>query len=234
MSSISGFKVGIVRLGKIARKTKYSLLDEKCLQLVEQYAFEAKLELDANGDGAKILAWIYDIDTGRSSGQYLHELLWELHCGGIAPGWKVVHLNGITLDNRLDNLTLIPSLKSFKIQEELNQKVNKEQSLYWAAIQQLPEESVQDPIVTDTISPQFSDNENVEHNLNTGQELAIYECQYAPCTNMEKHIREFSICGRCRQVRYCGLDCQQWHWNAHKKVCKERKRFIIRDIILDR
>ena len=29
-----------------------------------------------------------------------------------------------------------------------------------------------------------------------------YECHYSPCTNIEKELREFSICGRCQRVRY--------------------------------
>ena len=28
-----------------------------------------------------------------------------------------------------------------------------------------------------------------------------YECHYPPCTNLEKHVREFSICGQCQAVR---------------------------------
>lgn len=28
-----------------------------------------------------------------------------------------------------------------------------------------------------------------------------YECHYPPCTNMENELREFSICGRCQNVR---------------------------------
>ena len=29
-----------------------------------------------------------------------------------------------------------------------------------------------------------------------------YECHYPPCTNLEKHVREFSICGQCQAVRF--------------------------------
>lgn len=74
----------------------------------------------------------------------------EMHCGGIAPGWKVVHKNGISVDNRLDNLILTPVKGRFipNSDEEANLKNNKEQSLYWLAIQQLPTDPLQEVIVS--------------------------------------------------------------------------------------
>ena len=72
----------------------------------------------------------------------------EKHCGGIAPNWKVVHKNGITVDNRIDNLTLLPSFVDSPDADDSSNKTNKEQSLYWVAIQQLPADPLQEVCIS--------------------------------------------------------------------------------------
>lgn len=64
-----------------------------------------------------------------------------------------------------------------------------------------------------------------------------YECHYPPCTNMEKRVREFSICGRCQEVRYKQLqeiltainNLTAWvmHFQVTRKKVKECLSFVM-------
>jgi len=184
----------------------------------------------------------------------------------------VVHKNCISVDNRLENLMLVPEQlaprwcvhstvaagssprnpapkKSNKISAFLtakdnnNAKVivaddedlarereqhqcganaeNREQSLYWVAIQQLPPEPHDEYTETTVMRYYNSYGEIVEEEDDS---LCYYECRFPPCTRIERELREFSICGRCQEARYCGLTCQQRDWPSHKKHCRERRR----------
>lgn len=219
---IPGVKLGIVRLGRAAGKLKYTLLDECDISLVQEYAFEARIQVDKDGNGAQIFAFAYDVTRGRYSGQFVQDLLWEKHYGGVANGFKVVHTNGITMDNRLENLTLLP--KNVKHHVKLEQSAKqREQMLYWAAIQQLPPDPlVDDPLLGTSAIKHYSPNGDP---LSEEEEpTCFYECHYPPCSNMEQEPREFSICGRCQAARYCGAPCQQRDWPVHKRFCREKHR----------
>uniref|UniRef100_A0A0K2USJ1 Zinc finger MYND domaincontaining protein 19like [Saccoglossus kowalevskii] n=1 Tax=Lepeophtheirus salmonis TaxID=72036 RepID=A0A0K2USJ1_LEPSM len=244
----NGLKLGIIRLGRAGGKTKYALLDEKDISLVDEYTFEARLEIDKNGCGARIDAYAYIFDKGRASGQNVHELLWEKHRGGIAPSFRVVHKNGISVDNRLDNLILVPessathwyrvpyrksststgaqrNTSSLSIQQPQSSTKERESSLYWMAIAQLPPEPMDDHFMTgepnNVLRYYNSNGEIVEEDDDS---FSYYECRHPPCTRIEQELREFSICGRCQEARYCGINCQQRDWLVHKKFCREKRR----------
>lgn len=123
------------------------------------------MEIDKNGNGASIFAYAFcQFNKGsRSSARYLHELIWERHAVTIAPGFAVTHKNGITMDNRFENLQIVPHNRRCHY-KKVDQKKNKrfvseansdsdtyarklmEQSLYWSAIQQLPSDHVIDEV----------------------------------------------------------------------------------------
>uniref|UniRef100_A0A0B6ZD72 MYND-type domain-containing protein n=1 Tax=Arion vulgaris TaxID=1028688 RepID=A0A0B6ZD72_9EUPU len=224
---MSDLKLGILRLGRVAGKSKYALIDERDINIVQQHAIEPRVEVDKNGNGACVYAIAHDICRGHSSGKYLHELLWERHNGGIAPGWRVVHKNHVTVDNRLDNLELVKdsgmdALPRQHDEPPGSQTKNRENSLYWITVTQL----IGDPLEMNY--PHFSKWYDFNGDIvNPADESYIYyECHYPPCTRMEKEIREFSICGRCQEVRYCGTSCQERDWPSHKRFCRERRRLV--------
>lgn len=85
---------------------KYALLDAEDIALVDQYTFEARIEVDADGDGVRIVGWAYKLNESLEKGKYLHDLIWELRRGVPQGYFYVTHKNKITLDNRMENLTL--------------------------------------------------------------------------------------------------------------------------------
>jgi len=216
-----GVNFGIVRLGPAAGKLKYTLLDKQDIGLVREFQFEAFVEIDRNGDGACVYAFAYDAAQGRHFGKYVHNLLWERHFGGIAPGFKVYHKNGITMDNRLDNLVLCPVGTKKILNFDLK---NTEDSVYWSAIVGMPHEVV--PIHVKLFSVQeetsYSDSER------------FFECHYPPCSRIEQKPQEFSICSLCHVTRYCGSTCQTRDWPWHKSICSQRPRPVVRERYPDR
>lgn len=133
---------------------------------------KARLEIDRNGNGAQIFAYAFHLNHAKGSrcgARYLHELVWQRHYGGIAPGFVIQHKNAITMDNRLENLQLVPVTRynpfappaatsssvaatttatnspvAVPPAPQLPKQI--EHSLYWAAIQQLPPEHLADEV----------------------------------------------------------------------------------------
>jgi len=223
-----GVKLGIVRLGRAAGKLKYTLLDEQDIVLAREYSFEARLEIDRDGNGAIIFAYAFTNGRRRSSARYLQDVIWESHFGNIPPALRVVHKNHIPMDNRLDNLCLVTHSEvynwystSWRTLKTSDQHL----TLYWAAIQQLPPEHLHNEHSPIESTKYFDANGDLIDDED--QTFSYYECHYAPCIRIEREPREFSICGRCQQTRYCGLLCQQRDWPIHKRYCRERHREAI-------
>ncbi|KAL4219435.1 Zinc finger MYND domain-containing protein 19 [Mactra antiquata] len=216
------------------RVIKYTLLDERDIALVQDYAFEARTEVDQDGTGARIYAYAYNIHSGRNTGQYLHVVIWERHSGGIAPGWKVIHKNNNTVDNRFENLCLVPEHYKCISNVEVESVSKTNQSLYWIAIEQYHNmDPIHQPLLESVYGRLLDrDGDPVREDVAISESgfLLYYECHYPPCTNIEKHVRHFSICGRCQTVRYCGVSCQQKDWAIHKQYCRERIRPDIQEI----
>lgn len=216
-----GVNFGIIRLGPAAGKLKYTLLDKQDIGLVKEFQFEAFVEIDRNGEGACVYAFAYDATKGWTCGRYVHSLLWEKHFGGIAPGFKVIHKNGITMDNRLENLMLCPVGSKHLL--HFNSK-NVQDSLYWSAIVGMPHEVV--PVHIKLFSTQeeisYSDGER------------YFECHYPPCTRIEQRPQEFSICSLCHVIRYCGPVCQTRDWPWHKSICSQYPQPAVKELCPDR
>ena len=234
-------------------QTKYALLDERDISLVHEYAFEARTEIDKNGCGATIFAYAYRYETGRSSGTYVQDILWERHCGPIEDGYRVVHKNCISVDNRLENLMLVPealaprwcqhntvasgtrhsprlasslaghkpiSVTSCLTKDAMNAMVvvtddedlarerkehkcgasadDREECLYWVAIQQIPPEPLDEYSAAAETTVMRYYNSYGEIVQEEDDSLCYYECRHPPCTKIERELREFSICGRCQ------------------------------------
>ncbi|XP_027055226.1 zinc finger MYND domain-containing protein 19-like, partial [Pocillopora damicornis] len=213
---------------------KYSLLDEKDVHLVKKFRFEAKVDVNKDGNGANIFAYAFDLSREGTSGCYFHEYIWERHCGGIAPGFRVCHKNGVTVDNRLNNLCVVPSpqSKDSKVKSSsadsaghsnnCGSEPREDQRLYWMAVCRLPPFEAEHEHFMNLNYKCY--NANGEQVLEEDDTLSFYECHYPPCCKMETELREFSICGQCQQVRYCGPLCQERDWPSHKKYCKEKAR----------
>ncbi|CAG7836024.1 unnamed protein product [Allacma fusca] len=265
-------RLGIVKLGTAVGKMKYALIDEVDIPIIHEYKFDARLEIDRNGDGIRVMAMGHPKSKGSSAVPIpLQNILWENRNGPVEPGYLVRHLNGITMDNRLDNLTLVPKWISRLEQDSIlrmrctethvwerrreirncpledvdhllsdetdcvgddtrgdEPKIERrkgENTLYWKAITQLLSNETEEQRNSSSASCSRA-YYTTEGELITRDCPSFYffECHYPPCTAIESEPREFAMCGRCQQARYCGRECQRDDWTVHRDHCSEARR----------
>lgn len=51
------------------------------------------------------------------------------------------------------------------------------------------------------------------------KDMSLRKCEW--CNQMESALGEFKHCVACKQVAYCGRQCQKADWKQHKKVCRK-------------
>jgi len=72
-------QLGIVKLGIAVGKSKYALIDEKDISIIRSYKFDARLEIDRNGDGISVMAMGHPKECGASSPNPipLQNIIWQ-------------------------------------------------------------------------------------------------------------------------------------------------------------
>eukprot|EP00127_Corallochytrium_limacisporum_P003580 Clim_evm63s150 gene=Clim_evmTU63s150 len=232
----TGLKLGIVHLGRAGGKPKYMLLEAADIPFVKQFCFEVRIEVDPNGEGAAVFAFARRPDTleeGKPSSTadipdaashvdsqgLFHVLLWQYRIGPIPTGYKVMHCNGITVDNRLTNLQLVDEKEYPSPTASLVDRgtIRPEGTLYAAALRQLPLGMENDP-QNNTQTFDLDPNGDVVEAV-AAQPYRVNECQYGLCFNMELLSGEYVSCDRCGRTRYCSARCQHMDWRNHKKEC---------------
>ncbi len=48
---------------------------------------------------------------------------------------------------------------------------------------------------------------------------AACACALPSCGQREATVKQFKLCGGCKQIVYCGAEHAKLHWREHKKAC---------------
>ncbi len=64
-----------------------------------------------------------------------------------------------------------------------------------------------------------ADTQATKRSLSYLHLVELKEC--AHCHSHEPARGDFSVCGGCKKVHYCGAESQRQHWREHKAACKQ-------------
>ncbi|CAF1091120.1 unnamed protein product [Rotaria sordida] len=189
MDKITFNTPSIIKLGSFAGKIKYCLIDTYFIPLLKMF----KLKINCVNNQLIVIAsdGLKDIP--------LHDLIWEyFYQYSIPENYSVYHQNGITMDNRLENLLLISNnifylpLKSYSLS-----------SFYWKILSYLP-----------------VDMDEVNYHSRILNQSSLYECHNAPCTQLLLNsFDEQFICLKCKKIKYCSQMCQAMDADIHSIFC---------------
>eukprot|EP00051_Salpingoeca_urceolata_P032295 m.15114 g.15114 ORF g.15114 m.15114 type:complete len:249 (-) comp4963_c0_seq1:207-953(-) len=237
--SVSAVKLGVVYLGLVCGKHKYTLLDEKDIAFVRQFTLHARVVIDPDGTGAHVYATAKPlVDDGApqsSSPELFHEALWKNHFGQIEPGCKVVHKNGITVDNRLTNLAIVPSDTPtdvsarlsdslfFESQDSLTRSVE----LYSIALSRLP------PFDGRPVPSNTDEGVNGEDEAQPDAS-SLFECQRPACCNIQALCDEHVACSGCDGAWYCSAECLRLDTTRHQGECQARRMDCLAEVVCSR
>ncbi|CAF1150605.1 unnamed protein product [Adineta steineri] len=189
MDEITFNTPSIIKLGSFAGKIKYCLFDTFFIPLLKIFKLKIKyidnqLIVIANDGLEDIL---------------LHNLIWEYFYQYTIPdNYTIYHRNGITMDNRLENLLLISNNMIY-----LPLKSSSKSSFYWNIISNLP-----------------IDMDEVDYHNSILNQSDLYECHNAACTQLLiNSSNEQFICLECKKIKYCSQMCQIMDADIHSIFC---------------
>lgn len=218
-NSAVAVKLGVVWLGTVCGKHKYTLLEEADIDFVRKHTLEAKVEIDRDGTGACVYAVVKSKTDASVS--YFHKMLWLNRYNNIPVNCVVVHKNGITVDNRLSNFELaqidpvlrVPNLPQISPEEE--ERRARSGDIYRLALSRLPSFDTR-PAISDRCL--MVDGDGVEINQ-VQPDFPFYECRYAACCEVEDQHKPFVFCPTCSDAKYCSTACLELDSKRHRREC---------------